>query len=305
MRIKYRILWVDDRKEEFERLSYDKRIVEYVQDLFFEPYLTFCETIEDAKDAINQNDFDIIFSDYNIDDKAEEQGDSFISYIRSRNVNTEVLFYSAMQELPTVRLNRVVFFSLAGLQDGYRHLMEQMKNLIDLTIRKLHDLTALRGIVMAEVSELDDKMKDVIRKYYVQNQSATLDKTFHDHITKKLEDKLKQALNECENGKKCIHIWRNMQIQDIIPKMESSQLAKAINCITPSGYVPSKANFYEDYLAEIIKNRNILAHCFSKTIEGKEYLITWEGDKTFSDEDIKVIRKNIMKYSNLFNEMLQ
>lgn len=304
MRIKYRILWVDDRKEEFERLSYDKRIVEYVQDLFFEPYLTFCETIEDAKDAINKNDFDIIFSDYNINDNAEEQGDSFISYIRSRNVNTEVLFYSAMQELPTIRLNRVVFFSLAGLHDGYRDLLEQMKSLIDLTVRKLHDLTALRGIVMAEVSELDDKMKDIIRKYYVQDQSDELEKIFHDHITKKLEDKLKSALKECVNNKKCVHIWKSMQIQDIIPEMESSQLAKAINYIIPAGYVPSRANFFEDYLADIILNRNILAHCFSKTIDGKEYLITRAGDKTFSDEDIMGIRKNIMKYSKLFNEML-
>ena len=30
MRIKYNILWVDDRKEEFEQLSYDKRIIDYV-----------------------------------------------------------------------------------------------------------------------------------------------------------------------------------------------------------------------------------------------------------------------------------
>ena len=109
MRIKYNILWVDDRKDEFEQLSYDKRIIDYVSSLFFEPHLFFCETIEEAKERIRQNHFDVIFSDYNIDANSGEQGDAFISYIRSRNVNTEVLFYSAMQELPTERLNRVVF----------------------------------------------------------------------------------------------------------------------------------------------------------------------------------------------------
>ena len=61
MRIKYNILWVDDRKDEFEQLSYDKRIIDYVSSLFFEPHLFFCETIEEAKERIRQNHFDVIF----------------------------------------------------------------------------------------------------------------------------------------------------------------------------------------------------------------------------------------------------
>lgn len=88
--------------------------------------------------------------------------------------------------------------------------------------------------------------------------------------------------------------------------MESAQMAKAINYIVPKElYTPTRANFFEDYRAEIVEIRNQLAHCVSKEKDGKEILITRKGDKTFTDEDIKEIRKNILKYSEIFSNLLQ
>lgn len=316
MRIKYNILWVDDRKEEFEQLSYDKRIIDYVHSLFFEPHLDFCETIDEAKEMINKKHFDVIFSDYNIDDSMEEeQGDSFISYIRSRNVNTEVLFYSAMEELPTIRLNRVVFFSLAGLWGGYRILLEQMENLIELTTEKLHDLTALRGLVMAETSELDKKMEDISYCYFVQNKSEESDSLF-DEILKKIEGEYRQKLQRSTScDKKCMHKIRKKSIEEIVNSLvfDSSRKARTLNKIIEHvGFSVKEYGietpFYDAYLEDIIRTRNLLAHSQSRiNDDGTEILVSKiDGNElSFDDEKIKNVRQKILLYEKLLDNLYQ
>ena len=114
MRIKYNILWVDDRKEIFLRAEYDKQLIDYVNSLFFEPHLTMCESVDEAKKALDEQPYDVIFSDYNISDSEfEEQGNDFINYVRNKNVNTEILFYSAMENLPLIGVNRISFYSFS------------------------------------------------------------------------------------------------------------------------------------------------------------------------------------------------
>lgn len=308
MRIKYKILWVDDRKETFEKAGYDKRIQDYVRGLFLEPQLTLCESVEEAKEVLQTKTFDVIFSDFNISDSdSEEQGNDFIRYVREQNVNTEILFYSAMEELPPMHVNRISFFSFAGQKGAYQELLAQMELLINLTIEKLNDITALRGLVMAEVSELDGKMQDIIEKYYVLQETDALKQTFYEHIILKNEGRLKEFLVGCEKKEKvCYHKWKNVTIHDIIPHLEAAQLAKAVYYIVPKDlYTSSRANFYEDYKAEIMDIRNELAHCADRIEGSKEILITRKGDKSFNKEDIKEVRKNILKYSALFAKLLQ
>ncbi len=315
MRIKYNILWVDDRKDEFKQLSYDKRIIDYVSSLFFEPHLFFCETIEEAKERIRQNHFDVIFSDYNIDANSGEQGDAFISYIRSRNVNTEVLFYSAMQELPTERLNRVVFFSLAGLQNGYRKLMEQMEGLIDLTTEKLNDLTALRGLVMSETSELDKKMEDICLCYFVEKKSDKSDAAF-EGVLKGLESDYLNNLKKSENcDKKCTHKIRNKSVKDIVTGLafDSARKARAIKRIIEETQFPIdkhgfSEDFFESYLHDIIDVRNQLAHSYSKINEdGVEVLVSKKDgqDIFFDGGKIKEIRQRILRYEKMLDVLFE
>lgn len=315
MRIKYKILWVDDRKEEFERLSYDKRIVEYVKSLFFEPHLTFCDTVEEAEDIISHNHFDVIFSDYNINDGSSgEQGDGFISYIRSRNVNTEVLFYSAMKELPTLKLNRIVFFSLAGLQDGYRKLLEQMEGLIYLTTEKLHDLTALRGLVMAETSELDKKMEEICLSFFVQNKTNKSDAIFEEILVGLETDYLNNLKKSNNCDKKCTHKIRNKSsIGDIIINraFDSSRKARTIKKIVEETSFPLQSHginndFHNAYVEDIIRTRNLLAHSYSRiNDEGTEVLVSKkDGQEIIFDENkIKEIRQRIMLYEKMLDDL--
>jgi len=302
MRLKYKILWIEN--EEDWVYSIEDQIQEYLDDLGF---IYEKRLIGKEEEGINYNDYDLILMDLNLAD--QPNGAELTSKIRELGTYTDVIFYSSMgiEELRSKGKEK----ELEGVYYSGRTpnvtFINKVKKVIESTIRKVQDLSNLRGVVMAEVSELDEKMSDVIRHHYVLNATEDLIKTFHGHIIKKHEERLKKEIKGC--GKQemtCYHKWKDMSIEDIIHVMDASQMAKAVNYIIPQElYTPSRANFFEDYKAEIIEIRNQLAHCTSKTEQDKEVLITRQGDKTFDDADIKEIRRSILKYSGIFTRLLQ
>lgn len=302
--MQYSILWADDRKDEFLSVEMDQEIEEYVREHFFEPHLDFCENVEDAEKCVSSKKYDVIFSDYNIGENKD--GQDFITDIRKSNVNAEVLFYSALHNPPALGLDRISFLRLNS-SSAYDDLKAKMKSMIDLTLEKLNDLTSLRGLVMAEVSELDEKMENLITKYYVDSTSEEKRSSFNDHIVNDLEESLKKRLINDKCEKKCIHSWRKENFSNIIPRMDSSQKARTIKLIMDEihfEYNPRKANFYEDFLEDVISVRNALAHCVSCEQDGKEILKTRKNPCVEFDHDkIMNIRKNLQKYGKLLDDL--
>ncbi len=310
MRLKYRILWVDDRKTTFENLGLDKDLQFYIKELFFDPDLIFCETAAEAKPYITSTKFDVIFSDYNFGDgDSMEKGDDFIVHIRNQNINTEILFYSAQKKTPKLDIDRISFFSIPAENTGYNALYEKMTKLVDLTVEKLRNLTSIRGLVMAETSELDKLMEDIICAYFVDDSLDELTKKNREGIFAQMLDKIDKdyknnlKINNCKRD--CSHKIRNeKEIDKIITSLsfDSARKARSINKIIEVEKLKLegiKKNFYDDYLNEIIYTRNDLAHSRSVMKNGVEFLITKKKDApeiNFDEEKFKEIRKNILKY---------
>lgn len=299
MSLTYKVLWVDDNKDEFKKE--EKELKKYIGDMFFSPKIDFCEDLTAAKHFIETERYDVIFSDYNID---EEKGDEFISFIREKSVNTEVLFYSGQNELPEGRLDRVTFFFETGSHREER-LLKKMKELISLTVAKLNDLTQLRGLVMSEVSELDVKMKEIVADYCKKNESD--EKDLRSYIIGKIEERVKKSLDISQSNcdKNCFHGWKNKTVQEVVfeQNFDSYTTARALNRIIEKKNLDID-RFLSNYNAEIIQNRNELAHC--KTIKkenGSEVLFTKRGEKEFTEEDINNIRKNIIAYHKIFEQI--
>ena len=301
MKLKYQILWIENEVDWVE--SIEDQIQDYLEEL---GYIYEKTLIDKEKDNVAYNDYDLILMDLNLAD--QPNGAELISKIRELGSYTNVVFYSAMgiEELKKKGREK----ELEGVYYSGRtpdsRFVQKVKAVINVTIKKVQDLDNLRGLVMAEVSELDGKMVEIIHKYYVENETEERTEKFHKHITNKQEERIKNALEGCNQpNKSCTHKWKKKEIKDIIQKLESSQLAKAVMYIIPDHlYTPKGPNFFEDYFSEIIEIRNELAHCISIKDNGKEILKTRNGDKSFSEDDIKTIRKNILKYSDLFNRLL-
>ena len=325
MSLQYNILWVDDRKEDYQFLDIDKDIESYVRDLFFIPHIDFFDNVEDAVKSSRSKKYDVIFSDYNIEE--QKDGQAFITEIRNNNVTAEVLFYSALHEPPAKGWDRISFLRLQSA-DAYEDLKAKMKSVIDLTVEKLNDLTNLRGLVMAEVSELDNLMEDIIREFYSKKkldsvewcdfkkkiikevQRSTLKKIQNGTVDIVKKDGRKKEINieKGECPKNCTHVWMDAKnIDEIISNFEfdSSKKAHTINEILRKVTISKKFNF-KDYDENIIKIRNDLAHSRSVVKKGQEILATKKkGEKSFAERDLIAIRKGIVKYHELFEDLLK
>lgn len=325
MSLQYNILWVDDRKEDYQILDMDKDIESYVKDLFFIPHIDFFDNVEDAVKSAKSKKYDVIFSDYNIEE--QKDGQAFITEIRNNNVKAEVLFYSALHEPPAKGWDRISFLRLQSA-DAYEDLKTKMKSVIDLTIEKLNDLTNLRGLVMAEVSELDNLMEDIIREFYSKKKSDSVE--WNDFKKKVIKEAQKSTLKKIKNGvvdivkkdgrkkdvtiekgecpKNCTHVWMGAKnIDEVISNFEfdSSKKAHTINEILRKVTI-SKKFVFKDYDENIIKVRNDLAHSRSVMKKGQEILATKKkGEKSFAESDLVAIRKSIVKYHELFEELLK
>lgn len=311
MGLLYNILWVDDRIDEYKMLEIDREIESYVRELFFEPHLYMYENVEDAEKDLKSRRYDVIFSDFNISEN--KSGEDFINYIRKQNVNTEVLFYSAKQDLPIISLDRISFLNLKR-DASYDELKKKMISLIDLTIEKLNDLTSLRGLVMAETSELDKNMEDVCYRYFVQNKTDISDHIFEE-VIKSLEKDYLNKLEKSNNcDKKCSHKIRKLIYKEnIITNIafDSSRKARSVKKIIKETNFSLdnygiNEDFYEAYLKEIIETRNLLAHSYSIIKDsGEENLISKKDGKeiVFDKDIIKNIRKRILLYKNILSDL--
>ena len=296
MNLKYRILWIENEEDWVE--SIEDQIQEYLEDLGF---VYERKLIAKEEQDISYNDYDLILMDLNLAD--QPNGAELISKIRDLGVYTDVVFYSAsgIDELRAKGREKElegVFYSGRTPDTAF---VNRVKAVIDATLKKVQDLNNLRGLVMAEVSELDAVMDRIIPSYFSTAEKMEL---FHKHITANRETTLQKSLN-CAN--KCQLTWRGKDIQEIVSLLDSSQKARAIKIIIeqsrPDLY--SESNFYEEYNATIITPRNELAHCKSEIHDGKEILLTRKGDKCFDETFFKEVRKNILKYSRIFNELLR
>ena len=302
MSLQYNILWLDDRIEEYQTLEIDTELKEYVESLFFEPHIYMYESVDDAVQNSTKRKYDVIFSDFNINEN--KTGKDFISDIRNMNVNAEVLFYSAQQTPPETGVDRISFLKLHS-DTSYEDLKNKMKVVINLTVEKLNDLTNLRGLVMSEVSELDDLMKTIVASYC--NNSCEDEKELRNYIIGKIEKRIKESLDvsQIDCKKECVHAWKNKTIQEVVfeQNFDSYTTARALNHIIEKKRLGIK-QFLSNYNTEIIQNRNQLAHCKAELKEGgKEVLFTKNGEKEFSTDEINKIRKNISKYHKMFEEI--
>lgn len=307
MRLKYKILWYDNDKDWVESIEED--VKEIIEEYCFEPEITLRSKDEEKK----YKDFDLVLMDLNLED--EPSGDKLIESIRQMDVYTDVLFYSA-DGISKIK-SKAQELGLEGVYFSGRDkdaFIEKLRKVFLSTVYKVQDLNNLRGLVMAEVSELDVKMEEILHCYFVENGCDDKSQKFHKHITTKVEENIKSKLSpnpksEQQCSKDCIHIWNSKEMEDIIVDFDFDAYKKArtINRIIKDikyNYNPSGANFLEDYRLDIIEVRNNLAHCRSEIIDGKECIITKKqgaDDITYTDEDFKQIRSNIRKYRKVLD----
>lgn len=303
MRLNFRILWIEDSSDWAE--SIQENISEIVES--FGLFASFT-VLPAESDEHKYDGYNLILMDLGLAEG--RQGDALIEQIRSLNVFTDIVFYSAsgVEEVK----NKGRDLNLEGVYYADRSnvlFLRKVKDVISASLHSFQDLVNLRGLVMAEVSELDSKMDSIIEGYFVGEDRMA---EFHKHVTDDREKSTKRNLEgNCDRS--CKHKWRNMDMPTILKAVDSNNRAHAVNVVishlksTGVSFTEfDKVFFYTQYDRDIIKMRNNLAHCVEAVeANGKPVLKTRGGDVSFAEADIVEIREKIHFYNRVFDRIVE
>ncbi|WP_428560436.1 MAG: hypothetical protein ACP59X_16580 [Solidesulfovibrio sp. DCME] len=294
MRLKYYILWFEDSQEFVDSARED--FEEFLKDKGFELEVSSFGDADELKDEfLRDSRWNLVLMDYQL--SASVIGTQIINRIRSLDVNTEIVFYSSdnaklHEHIRTEPLEGVYW---AGRSSNFQ---EKVKNIIELTIRKVMDLTNMRGLVMAEVADIDTTLEDIVRSHHSSvdegEQSKIVEKFLNrakdqaSKSVKKLEEMATNAasLDDCLSCAVIDSSKRLVMVQGVAKSVECSQGIR---------------DLCREY-NNILKRRNDLAHGRSEVENGSE-VIRGRNEK-FSAENALELRREIIKHRDNFFELL-
>lgn len=284
MKIEYKIIWIDDKFEEDDTPFTD--IKDYIsryltEEHFFNVQINTYENVDKFKEAILKDEFDLIITDYHLNDG--ELGSEVIDFIRrENNISTEIFFYSAKKDLGVdnklINNNRVTFYTLTG--SNYRELQSEIKSLIDLTLKKFNHIIAIRGMIMHETSELDEKSLELVAGYFEKRNDQEVKDALFDEIISFHKRKFEGA----EKSK------RNSRIDQIVNDPVAFSANQRANTLSKIIDKEELFNFISDYKEDIIKVRNEFAHA---TLDPQNKVLRTKGGREFNEALCKKIRKDI------------
>lgn len=308
MRINYNIVWVEDDEDYFRTIN-QRFIRDYLRNKGFHlqitPYFKIDDDdafIKDAKRA------DLIVMDYQLGEK--EDGSDIIKHIREDKIHTEIVFYSSYNEDD---LRKEVFEKkLDGVFCRARiNLERSLINIIYSTIRKILDLENFRGLVLAEISEIDHLLIKILKKY----RSTHTDKSvfIFEKMQAKVQSSSQRVLDllvasvDHTNDKHFEHVFETYAdfskrlnvILSILKKEQFNDIKEKLDNLIS-----------EQNANNIVLVRNLLAHA-SPVPHGDGFIFSGLPNKEgelkhwiLNEESSEEYRKNIIHCRELLDELL-
>jgi len=291
MKINYNVLWLDDNIDAFIEDGWVEKIKLYLIDEGFEPKIKTVAKVDEFYSYLDDS-FDLILTDFHM---ASKNGDEIVKDIRERNIQTEILFYTAKADLKEIgKIDRVTFVETTG--DHHSEVVEETKELISLTIRKFQHIIAMRGMIMHETSTLDNQTTRILLSYMESNKEDA------DNITNYICQDLDRLLT---NKQKIVATVKNDKKYKKIIK--DTFLFSAEYKIDALRYILDKISlidFTDDYKREVSSLRNKFAHAVLETDKkGRQFFKSGEDGITFDESLCKNIRININKHKKNIDNM--
>ena len=305
MRIDYRILWIENDSD------WQKSTEEMIEDSVAELGYTLKTTsYKDYKKFVDETNtdvyksYDLILIDFKLDN--DLTGDEFIQKVRENNVYTDIIFYSQNSDELQKRFSEL---SLEGVYTSNREDFEdKFLQVFKKTVKKLEELNAVRGLVMAETSRLDNLIIDILLKHFEKEEEL------RKKAIKILEDNAKNLFIDKE---KKVNERGNLKAQ----KLDSNKFVKRVLNANQRGRLLNKlieikevvSDFdFEKYKTDVLDKRNELAHAKAKIKQDNgvitsEVLIVEKGEdiieEEYTTERIIEIRKEILTYDKILNDL--
>lgn len=297
MKLNYNILWLDNDLEDYIKNGDVDSIKAFLIDLGFEPNIV--PVFDEADiDKYLQDDFDLIISDFNLN---KETGDVIIYRIRDeKKLDTEILFYSAKTNFiqDAAVKERLVFMERINIQIGRDSLLDKIEKVIELTVKKLFELNATRGLITAATSELDVEIESLsisILRNHLNKSEAELNSIVEFYVNDflvKSPDKFIERHNKIgfDSSFKFIEANRKWGI--------FREALKEFNKTNPADAIINFLEFNKTYFDDVIKVRNKFAHAKAEKNGDKVVLIGQieGGEFEFDTTKCIEIRKRLIEH---------
>jgi len=284
MRLDFNILWVEDQPDE---IKHSIRAVEAgLKEMGFLlnviPAKGFNEVQKLMKDGLEDDAVDLILVDFDLGYSGGNGGDA-AKEIRERFQHREMAFYSGKspgdlrQIAAKNKIDGVYFVPRTGIEDDLIPIIENI-------LRKVLDISHMRGIVMAETSELDYYIGmglvsafenlDTVQKEKICNKSIETIRKRYAEQTEKLDALCSISDYSALLGESLLMTARDKSRSLI-------RLIKAANDLENKNKHKKAIVDYQDNFQNI---RNILAHGM---------VVKENGQRVFKGHD-KVINEDAM-----------
>jgi len=293
MRIGYKIFWVEDDDSWFE--TNRELFEDTLEEWGFKLEYSRAKSFEDVKQIIEQDglqDFDLLLIDLKLNNNEEEYGNQVISLIRDKEVYTDIIFYSSAID----RIHEIMKSNeLEGVYTSNRTNLEtKFEKVVRTTIKKIQEVNTIRGLLMAETSDLDDMMLRIILTV-LENGNGVLEKYVEDKMTETVSNNQKRV---------------NSKETTITDKVQDGRIftsfhkAKVINKICSVKKL-NVEKFFENYNKDVLKTRNVFAHVKEELRNGKKVLVSTSSgnEEIFNEERCIEIRKTLIKYREQLSQI--
>lgn len=294
MRLVFSVLWFDDDEEYFDSLDLEP-LEKEISSWGFQPEIEKVTTPEDFSNRSPFESYDLLVVDRNLE--GYQDGQDFIANIRGNAIYTEVIFYTAgntsdlWEAIRTKELEGVFVSSRMNVLSKIEAVGRQ-------SVRKILDLENMRGIVMAEVGELDHLLDEIIMigvESLGEDQRQILFEKFHENITKQHQE-FALALANFIGGPDTI---------SMLALCDSDKRWQNFNRLWKSHRKLKERGKIGDYVVEVLRPRNFLAHGKPERQTNGGYLFRYrEKEYHFDDTTSVKLRQTILRYKIAFSNII-
>jgi len=272
MDINYNIIWFEDIDEWYNTLS--RRLTRYIKSKNLKVNIDSVKNVKefDIQDY-HLDKYDLLVVDYELEDNTH--GNEIIKMIRSGKFVNDILFYSShgfstINEVMKEEGLQGVF--IADRDNG--EFIDTAKLLVDKSLRRSENLVNIRGIVMDNTSEFDNKVREVIGIAW--NHLGESRQNIINYIKNDLLENYKSSSKRFIDKYETISEYNINELlseREFTAYMQARLLNKCINSNVLKGLfsevyckcfeektLAGKMKFFEKYNADIIDYRNALAH---------------------------------------------
>lgn len=283
MNLEYKVLWFENDEAWYDVTADILR--SEIEDLGFTFQAVRVAGGENIDSLLVDPDVDLILMDYSLDNVC---GDELMERIRKQEVFTEIVFYSAHD---TLSLGRKVFDKgVDGVYLAHRDDFEdKVLGVVRTTIKKVLDLSTMRGLVMAEVSDHDATMAEIIRLYH-----DAVDEEKGKSVRASIGRRMKESLDG--RGKHIEKLVEDDDLQSMISSREfdmdkkARTLSQIVKALPDTQCGRDCAELIRGYQSQILGQRNKLAHVREAVGDDGRKQLQGEDDFVFDDQACREIR---------------